>query len=148
MLKKMIAATLVMTFVLMPVKDIVFHDQTQTVSAKGYRSGVKSFNSGGKSGGSSFFQNKGQQQNKQKSFFSKNNSYSAKAKKGGFMKGLIYGGIAGMLFGGLLGNMGAFGSFLGLMINIIAVLVIISLITRIFANLRNSRRRQDDRWNK
>lgn len=147
MLKKIIAATMIFTFVLMPVKDIVFHDSAQTVSAKGYRSGVKSFNSN-KGSGNSFFQNKNPQQNKQKSFFN-NNKSSAKSQKGGFLKGMMFGGIAGLLFGGMLANMGGLGSLLGILINIIAILVVISLIGRIFNMFRNNRRTQEeDRWRK
>jgi hypothetical protein len=46
-----------------------------------------------------------------------------------------------MLFGGLLGHMGALGGIFGLLINILAIALVINLILRLF---RPSRR--DNNW--
>src|SRR5690606_41631811 len=49
---------------------------------------------------------------------------AATTKSGGlfggssFMKGMMLGGLAGLLFGGMFANMGAFGEIFGLLINI------------------------------
>jgi predicted lipid-binding transport protein (Tim44 family) len=51
---------------------------------------------------------------------------------GGFMRGLFIGGLAGMMFGGLFGNLGGLGSMLGFLVNILAIIVIFMIIRRIF----------------
>lgn len=47
---------------------------------------------------------------------------------GGFLKGLMIGGLAGLLFGGLFANMGFLGELLGLMINVLAIYFLFVLI--------------------
>lgn len=61
---------------------------------------------------------------------------------GGFMKGLMIGGIAGMLFGGMFGGMGFFGDILGLLVNLAAIFFVVVLIMGIVNSLRRRRQHQ------
>ncbi|MBB6730383.1 hypothetical protein [Cohnella zeiphila] len=80
----------------------------------------------------------------------------ANAKRGFFsggslMKGLMIGGLAGLLFGSMFSGMGFFGNFLGLLVNVFAIVVLIGIIQAVFASLRRrreTRHRPDDsrRW--
>ncbi|WP_010273632.1 import inner membrane translocase subunit Tim44 [Paenibacillus senegalensis] len=68
---------------------------------------------------------------------------------GSFMKGMMIGGIAGLLFGGLFAGMGFMGEILGLLVNLAAMFVIIFLL---FAAVRwifnkMDRRRMDTNRN-
>lgn len=69
---------------------------------------------------------------------------------GSLMKGLMIGGIAGLLFGSVFSGMGGFGNFLGLIVNVLAIIVLISIIRAVFNSFRRNRdqRRPDDsrRW--
>jgi hypothetical protein len=55
---------------------------------------------------------------------------------GGFMKGLMLGGLAGFLFGGLLGSLGAFGELLGLMVNVLAIYLLFVLGRTLYRNYK------------
>ncbi|WP_219837552.1 hypothetical protein [Paenibacillus sp. R14(2021)] len=61
---------------------------------------------------------------------------------GSFMKGLMIGGIAGLLFGGIFGNMGFLGNIIGLLLNVAAIYIVIVLIAGIFRYFRNKNRPQ------
>lgn len=61
---------------------------------------------------------------------------------GSFMKGLMIGGIAGMLFGGMFGGMGFFGDMLGLLVNLAAIFFVVVLIMGIVNSLRRRRQHQ------
>ncbi len=61
---------------------------------------------------------------------------------GGFGRALLIGGAAGLLFGGLLGNLGALGSILGLLVNVLAVVLLFVLIRRLFVYFAERRRQQ------
>ncbi|BFH62128.1 hypothetical protein [Paenibacillus azoreducens] len=63
---------------------------------------------------------------------------------GGFFKGLMIGGLAGMLFGGLFSNMGFLGNIFGLLINLLAIYVLISIAIAAVRAFRN-RRKPDPR---
>lgn len=145
LLKKMLTAFMLVTFVFAPVAEHAFVGTSHEVSAKSYRSGKKSFNSNNNQ--SNFNQNKSTV-NKQKSTTNSNakatktNSFN----KGGFMKSMMLGGIAGLLFGGLLANMGAMGSVLGLLLNVLAILLIVALIKKIFTRSNRPRKEVDGTW--
>lgn len=69
---------------------------------------------------------------------------------GSFMKGLMIGGLAGMLFGGLFGNMGFFGEILGLLVNLMALFALFMLVVMIFRKFKDRRkppRPDSGRWN-
>jgi predicted lipid-binding transport protein (Tim44 family) len=57
---------------------------------------------------------------------------------GDFLKGLMVGGIAGLLFGSLLGT-GFFGQMFGLFINVLAILALFMLARAVFVRIRNRR---------
>ena len=56
---------------------------------------------------------------------------------GSFMKGLMIGGLAGLLFGGLFANMGFLGELLGLMINLLAIYFLFVLIRAAYLYFRD-----------
>ncbi|AUS27091.1 membrane protein import inner membrane translocase subunit tim44 [Paenibacillus polymyxa] len=58
---------------------------------------------------------------------------------------MMLGGLAGMLFGGLFGNMGALGSLLGLVVNVLAIYVLIMVGVGIYRAIKNRRRPDDSR---
>lgn len=64
---------------------------------------------------------------------------------GSLMKGLMIGGLAGLMFGSLFSGLGAFGNILGLMINLLAIFAVIMLIRVAFAYLRSKRNPPDQR---
>jgi hypothetical protein len=138
-MKKLFAALLTALLIFSPVGSTVFQDSVTTVEAKGYKSGKKSFNSNTNTNNNNntLFQNK-------KDTTTKSTTTPTKAfKPGGFMKGLMIGGLAGLLFGSLFANMGMLGSILGLMINVLAIFVLISVIRKIFIYFKNKRKEAD-----
>lgn len=137
-MKKILAALLTTSLIFSPVGNIVFQDHTTTVEAKGYKSGKRSFNSNNSTTNSnSFFQNKSTTTNKSTT------SPTKKLNTGGLMKGLMIGGLAGLLFGSLFANMGVLGSILGLMVNILGIIILISVVRKIYVLLKNKRKRED-----
>lgn len=135
-MKKIISAILTTTLLFSPVGNIVFQDHTTTVEAKGYKSGKKSFNNNNNSNTNSFFQNK-------KTTTNKSTATPFKKPKSGLMKGLMLGGLAGLLFGSLFANMGFLGSILGLMVNVIGIMILISVIRKIFTFYMNKKKKEE-----
>jgi len=64
---------------------------------------------------------------------------------GSFMKGLMVGGLAGLLFGGLFAGMGFFGELLGLMINVLAIYFLFVLIRAVYRYFRDRRPPRESR---
>ena len=64
---------------------------------------------------------------------------------GGLMKGLMIGGLAGLLFGGMFANMGGFGDFIGLLINVLAIYFIFIGIRSAIRYFREKRRLDNQR---
>jgi predicted lipid-binding transport protein (Tim44 family) len=56
---------------------------------------------------------------------------------GGLMRGLMIGGIAGLLFGTMFANLGAFGDFLGLLVNVLAIYILFIAIRGIYRYMKN-----------
>lgn len=131
MFKKIITAILTITIMFSPVGNSLVKDHP-TVSAKGYKSGVKKFKSG-----SSYQKKQNQIVNKKSNYY--NNKNTTTTKNRGFMKGMLYGGLAGFLLGGLINNLGPLGAILGFGINIIGLLILFFIIRRIFTSMRRSR---------
>ncbi|WP_453991915.1 hypothetical protein [Bacillus nitroreducens] len=146
-MKKIFAALLALTLILSPLGNFVFQDNTTTVEARGYKSGKKGFNSNIGNKNKSNFQ---QQQKKEDTNVTNKSTTNTTPKgglmSGGLMKGLMLGGLAGFLFGGLLGGMGMLGSFLGLMINILAIYVLIAVIRKIFVMIKDRKKKEADPW--
>ena len=59
---------------------------------------------------------------------------------GSLAKGLMVGGIAGLLFGGMFASMGGFGDFLGLLVNLIAIYILFIAIRGVFRYLKQQRK--------
>lgn len=150
-LKKLVAALFAATLVFSSVGSFVFNDQATTVEAKGYKSGKKGFNTN-KNYNNNQPTNSNIQKDKQDT--KTNNGTSATKSgggfmKGGLMKGLMLGGLAGLLFGGLFGNMGALGSILGFAINILAIIVLIALVRKVFTMIKAKKRKEEaNPWNR
>lgn len=64
---------------------------------------------------------------------------------GSFMRGMMIGGFAGLLFGGLFGNMGFFGNILGLAVNLLAIYVIIIAVMALYRRFKKQPRHDDYR---
>ncbi|WP_100488214.1 hypothetical protein [Sporolactobacillus pectinivorans] len=145
MIKKLMTAFLTLTLILSPAGDFVFHENHQA-SAKGFRSGIKSFSPNRGSGTFSLFKSKQQKSNQGFSSFGSAKRFTS----GGFMRGMIFGGISGLLFGSLLSHFGGFGMMAGLLINILAVIAIIALIRYLFVSAADRARRkkseESDPW--
>ncbi|HLR80092.1 MAG TPA: hypothetical protein VK119_05870 [Bacillota bacterium] len=137
-MKRFIAALFAVALIISPIGSYVFPDDLTTVEAKRYMSGKKSFNMPKNRPNQSNFQKKQNQQP------SKHNATTKQQNsKGGFMKGLMFGGLAGLLFGGMLANMGMLGSLLGLLINIGALYLLFVIIRNIFRLFTERRDRED-----
>jgi predicted lipid-binding transport protein (Tim44 family) len=71
---------------------------------------------------------------------------------GSFLKGMMIGGIAGMLFGHMFGGMGMMGNMLGFMLNLVALFALFWIIRSVFDAIRRRRDSQrpnypnDRRW--
>ncbi|MBB3110398.1 putative lipid-binding transport protein (Tim44 family) [Paenibacillus phyllosphaerae] len=61
---------------------------------------------------------------------------------GGLMKGLMIGGIAGLLFGSMFAGMGFLGNIIGLMLNVFAIVILIMAIRGIYMYFKNRRKPQ------
>ena len=137
-MKKFMSALFAVALIISPVGSYVFPDDPTTVEAKRYMSGKKSFNMPKKRSNPSNFQKKQNQQPAKQ-----NATPKQQTSKGGFMKGLMFGGLAGLLFGGMLANMGMLGSLLGLLINIGALYLLFIIIRNIFRLFTEKRKRGD-----
>lgn len=124
MMKILVSLVLMASLMLTPVGDSVFENKTSYVSAKSFKGGKRRSN----------FNQPDTRQNQPRSNFSNRRNNAA---RGGIMRGLLYGGIAGLLLGGLLGNLGFFGGFLGLLINILAIVFLIFIIRKLFRYFRH-----------
>jgi len=51
---------------------------------------------------------------------------------GGLMRGLMLGGLAGLLFGGLLSGLGGFGALLGLAVNVLGIVVLFLIARKLY----------------
>lgn len=142
MLKKLLSAAVAVTIVFSPIGNTVFQDlQQQTeVSAKRYKSGTKRYNNNRVT----------TPDNNQNNTVNRNTTTTNRnvtRNNGGMMRGLMYGGLAGLLFGGLLAGMGGLGPILGMAINIIGILLAFMLISRIISAFKRNRHPEDrDQW--
>lgn len=146
-MKRLFAALLATTIMFAPAGAEVFQDHATTVEAKSYKSGKKSFNTNN----SGINNNNSNFQNKKEDTAATNKSAANQKQKGAFssgglMKGLMLGGLAGLLFGGLLANMGVLGSLLGLMVNVLAVVALIMVIRKIVVFFMDKKKEDPNPW--
>jgi len=64
---------------------------------------------------------------------------------GGFLKGMMVGGLAGMLFGSMFAGMGAFGNMLGFLVNVLAIIALIMVVRAVIGHFRARKRLDDNR---
>lgn len=64
---------------------------------------------------------------------------------GSFMKGLMIGGLAGLLFGGIFGGMGFLGDLLGLIINVLAIYFLFVIIRSVVQYWMERKKLNDSR---
>ncbi|WP_134701621.1 hypothetical protein [Ammoniphilus sp. YIM 78166] len=118
-------------------------DHQEADAKKSYKSGTKSFTPTKNDSNMNSTTNKPATNNP-----ATNTPAAAKpASSGGFMKGLLFGGLAGMLLGSMFGE-GMLGAIFGLLINILVIAAVIFLVRKIyvyFKNQRNPRDIQDSR---
>lgn len=157
-MKKLAAALFAATLAFSTVGPIVMdsHQGTITAEAKGYKSGKRGFNSNESSNNNSLFNSNKSNTNSNtkdnsnsifgnKKTNNKTNTANPTGTKGGFLKGMMVGGLAGMLFGGMMSHMGAMGNIFGLLINVIAILVLIMLVMKIFQMFTRNKRKDEER---
>ncbi|CJH79345.1 Uncharacterised protein [Streptococcus pneumoniae] len=60
------------------------------------------------------------------------------------MKGLLLGGLGGLLMGSLFANMGALGSVLAFMVNMLVMAGIVMLAVRAFKYFKDQRKKKAD----
>lgn len=138
-LKKLMVALLTITLIFSPIGNFVFND-SPIAEAKRYKSGKKSFNTNKQSTPT---QSNIQKDKEVKKTDAQKNGKSPSANKGGLMRGLLVGGVAGLLFGSLFANMGMLGSILGFMINAAAIIFLVVIIRKIFGLLRARKQEED-----
>ncbi|GGF80579.1 hypothetical protein GCM10010912_27140 [Paenibacillus albidus] len=66
---------------------------------------------------------------------------------GSLLKGMMIGGLAGLLFGSMFAGMGALGSFLGFVVNMLAIYLVVVLAMSFFRR-RKERRRLEEQHNR
>ena len=140
MIKKLVM--LLIAFALVVAPHTFGYDQAD--AKKGYRSGTKTFNSQTTPTKPDSNMNATPKQNTATPM---KNTPVSKPSKGGLMKGLLYGGLAGLLLGSLFGSLGALGALLGFLINVIAVIAVIALVRKMFSYFKNQKKKQElDAW--
>jgi len=142
--KKILASLLAITLLFSPVGNFIFND-APTAEAKRMKTGKKGFNMDKQKTPTQ--SNIKKEKEKQKDSNTGATNKGAKSSSGGMMKGLFLGGLAGMLFGGLLANMGALGPIIGMMINILAILVLALIIKKVISMLFSKKKKEDEhKW--
>ncbi|MGG4491138.1 hypothetical protein [Metabacillus idriensis] len=119
MVKCLTALVLMISLVFTPVGDSMMEKHTSYVSAKSFKGGKRRYNPN-----SNYNQPDAPRSNFRNS--------RANPARGGIMRGLLYGGIAGLLLGSMLGHLGLLGGILGLLINLFALFLIILVIRKVF----------------
>ncbi|KEK23106.1 hypothetical protein [Bacillus gaemokensis] len=141
MLKKLVT---VMTafMVIFGASSFVFVDHA---AAKSYKSGKKSFTPSSGQKSKVDLNKKDSNVNAQKTnpdTKTKASNTAPKSNKGSFMKGLLLGGLGGLLMGSLFANMGALGSVLAFMVNMLVMVGIVMLAVRAFKYFKDQRKKQ------
>ena len=153
-MKKVFAMFIALTVMFSSVGTTILFLDEPTVEAKSYKSGKKGFNSNKNSN----IQNNNTTTNNKNDATTNNNSTATKKanepQKGGFfsgglMKGVMIGGLAGLLFGSLFADMGMLGSILGFMINAFAIAAVVILCIKLVQFFTRKKEKDEDKrqWN-
>ncbi|HWK24788.1 MAG TPA: hypothetical protein VNS08_17375 [Ureibacillus sp.] len=153
-MKKLSAILIAMTLAFSSVGTVIpFFDHVQTVEAKSYKSGKKSFQSNpGTTSNNNVKNNDSTSNSTINKSTTTNKSTTATKSKGGFfsgglMRGLFIGGIAGLLFGSLFSDMGLIGNLLGLAINAAAIIFIVFICMKIYQMMKRKKNNEvTDSW--
>lgn len=154
MMRRLIALIATCALVFAPLSAIGLDDNIADArrGGGGYSSGVKGFSPGSsQKSNTNLFRNNQQQQPQQNTNVrtnannrtTANNPTAAQPNRGGFMQGLLYGGLAGLLFGSLFAGMGGLGAILGLLVNILAIYAIFMVIRKAFEFFKNKKADKD-----
>lgn len=152
-MKKLASVFFAITLLFSTVGAVVFVNDT-AVEAKSYKSGKRGFQQPSKYNNNNNYNNNYQQnQNQNKIQQDKttnsstwtNTTKNTTGSKGGFMRGLVAGGIAGLLFGSLFSNMGPIGNILGFFVNVVAILLIVYLVLKIYYAMKR-KNEAHDQW--
>ncbi|MFC7686947.1 hypothetical protein [Ureibacillus sp. GCM10028918] len=151
-MKKLFAILFAFTLAFSSVGTVMpFFDHVQTVEAKSYKSGKKSYNtSPGTTNNNIRNNDSGTNSTVNKS--TTTNKSNTTATKGGFtsgglMKGLFIGGLAGLLFGSLFSDMGLIGNILGFAINAAAIIFIVFICMKIYQMIKRKKNNEvTDNW--
>lgn len=137
MLKKLLVFFVAFAFIFAPGGLMGFDE----ASAKSYKSGKKSFNTNTNDSVTNSSTNK-QGTTSVPPSPAKSPSV-AKPGAGGFMKGLLFGGLAGLLLGSMLDDLGFLGTLLALFVNILAVVGIFMIVRKLYLHFANERKKKD-----
>ncbi|GER73947.1 hypothetical protein [Weizmannia acidilactici] len=134
------------------VFSVVGLNFSHAVDAKGYRSVKRSYQSVPKTTTPSTKQNSQYQsktnQNTTSIFGNKSNTASS-SSKGSFVKGLLLGGLGGMLFGSMFSHLGGLGTALTAMANILMLIALVLIVIKLFQSVFNNRKKDREvyeRW--
>lgn len=146
-MKKIIMLLTAMTLFFTPVGSVVFQDGPSIADAKRSFGGSSSFNKN--SGTSSSFLNKSNTTNTNTLNKSKMSNTFNKMKNSSLMKGLFFGGLAGLLLGGLFGQLGMMGPILGFLLNLVAIIALFAIAGKIYSVIKKKRREKElETWGK
>ncbi|MBF8418231.1 hypothetical protein [Heyndrickxia coagulans] len=147
-MKKFFALLLAFTFAF----SVVGIHFSNPVDARGYRSVKRSYQSVPKtttpsSKQQSHYQSK-TNQNINPISGNKANSASS-SSRGSFVKGMLLGGLGGMLFGSMFSHLGGLGTALTAMVNILIFIALILIVIKLFQSIFGNRKKDReayDRW--
>ena len=142
MFKKLFVFVAALMLAVAPLSFIGIEDAAD--AKRSYSSGSKSFKpSTTKPNNSSNITPKKQEPTSNTAAKTPVNQATSTASKGGFMKGMLYGGLAGLLLGGLFANMGGLGAILGLLVNVIAIGALIMLVMKVISYFKKQKSNKD-----
>ena len=150
-MKKLSAILLAFALVFSSVgSTILFANDAQTVEAKSYKSGKKGF-SNNNNNNSNIQKNNNDATNpaakQNNGTTTKKDNTNTASNKGGLMKGLMLGGLDGLLFGSLFAGMGMLGNILGLLINVAAIAAIVFFLVKIYQLIKRKKDNEvTDTW--
>jgi predicted lipid-binding transport protein (Tim44 family) len=144
MIKKFIMLLTAFTLVFAPMSFVAVDD----AFAKGYKSGKKSFSP---AQNDSNVQKSDTNTNASKttvdSKTSQTKNTAAKSSGGGMMKGLLLGGLGGLLLGSMFAGLGSLGPILAFLFNILTVMAVVMLIVKAFRYFKKQRERKaEEAW--
>ncbi|WP_018662123.1 hypothetical protein [Heyndrickxia acidiproducens] len=146
-MKKFLSLLLAFTFAF----SVVGVNFAHSVDAKGYRSVKRSYQTVPKTTTPSPKQNShyNSKTNSTSSVFgNKSKNTAASSSKGSFVKGMLLGGLGGMLFGSMFSHLGVMGTALTGLVNILIFVALILLIIKLFQSVFGNRKKDHEAYSK